>query len=90
MHFTIYFDGIFQLPLSIETHEEFHALSDEINDITPSNEPNKWQFQWSNDYYSTKKVYLALIGNHVVPAPILDIWKTCNIPRQNFFCVATT
>jgi hypothetical protein len=27
----------------------------------------------------------AMIGTHDTPASILDIWKTCNLPRQKFF-----
>lgn len=36
-------------------------------------------------HYTTKKVYKALAGRFVTPKPILDIWKTCNIPRHKFF-----
>jgi hypothetical protein len=30
-------------------------------------------------------MYNSLIGEHDTPQPILDMWKTCNIPRQKFF-----
>jgi hypothetical protein len=50
--------------------------SDASNDI--------WNFPWGNTF-STKKVYNLLKGEESNPTSILDIWKTCNIPRQKFF-----
>jgi hypothetical protein len=35
--------------------------------------------------FSTKKVYRSLVGTCETPEAILDIWKTCNLPRQKFF-----
>jgi hypothetical protein len=46
---------------------------------------DSWNFEWSNPIYSTKKVYRQLIGEHHTHPAILDIWKTCNLPRQKFF-----
>jgi hypothetical protein len=43
-----------------------------------------WSPIWG-DYFSTKKLYNSLICEHHTPKLILDIWKTCNIPRQKFF-----
>jgi hypothetical protein len=43
-----------------------------------------WNFPWGNTF-STKKVYNLLKGEEFTPTSILDIWKTCNIPRQKFF-----
>jgi hypothetical protein len=43
-----------------------------------------WNLSWGN-YFPTKKVYRKMIGDHETPQPILDIWKTCNIPRHKLF-----
>jgi hypothetical protein len=34
---------------------------------------------------SPQKMYKLLIGGHITPKPIWDIWKSCNVPRQKFF-----
>ena len=75
---------LFHLPLSTIAHQELSDLQDEIRDIDFSNNPDSWIFPWGTEY-STKKVYLSLIGEHSTPKPILDIWKTCCVPRQKFF-----
>jgi hypothetical protein len=35
--------------------------------------------------YSVKKVYNLLGDTNQAPKTILDIWKTCNLSRQNYF-----
>jgi hypothetical protein len=32
-----------------------------------------------------QKMYNTLIGEHNAPDVFIDIWKTCNLPRQKFF-----
>jgi hypothetical protein len=76
---------LFHLPLSIEAHQEFRSLLLDLNGLSNSDLNDVWHFNESDVFFSTKKVYRALIGNHEVAKPILDIWKTCNIPRQKFF-----
>jgi hypothetical protein len=36
-------------------------------------------------YFSTKKVYKKLIGQHETLEEILNIWKSCNLPRLQLF-----
>jgi hypothetical protein len=55
-----------------------------MNDQALNGENDIWSPIWG-DYYSTKRMYNYIIGEHDTPQPILDIWKTCNIPRQKFF-----
>jgi hypothetical protein len=76
---------LFHLPLSIEAHQEFRSLQLDLNGINSSDRDDIWCLRGNEASFSTKKVYRALIGNYEVPKPILDIWKTCNIPRQKFF-----
>jgi hypothetical protein len=76
--------NLFHLPLSTVAHEELMNLQNDMFDQELSGENDIWSPAWG-DYYSTKKMYNTLIGEHDTPQPILDIWKTCNIPRQKFF-----
>jgi hypothetical protein len=73
--------NLFQLPLSNIAHQELQELRIELEEATTSNLVDSWNFQWSNPRYSTKKVYRQLIGEHYTHPAILDIWKTCNLPR---------
>jgi hypothetical protein len=72
------------LPLSTIAHEELLSRHDDIHD-QGLNEENDIRSPYWGDYYSTKRMYNTLIGEHDTPQPILDIWNTCNIPRQKFF-----
>jgi hypothetical protein len=75
---------LFNLPLSVTAHEEFHTLKDELNSLDITTEHDRWEFAWG-DRYSIKKVYNLIGETHQAPQTILDIWKTSNIPRQKFF-----
>jgi hypothetical protein len=75
---------MFNLPLSTIAHEQFHELQDDIQIMNTDAGNDVWNFPWGNSF-STKKVYNLLKGEDFTPTSILDIWKTCNIPRQNFF-----
>jgi hypothetical protein len=77
--------NLFHLPLSTVAHQELHDLQNELNEITVIDQHDSWILQGSNATFSTKRIYRELIGTHDVPAAILDIWKTCNLPRQYFF-----
>jgi hypothetical protein len=74
---------LFNLPLSITAHEEFHILQDELNLLNITNEHDRWEFTWG-DRYSVKKIYNLISETHQALQTILDIWKTSNIPRQFF------
>jgi hypothetical protein len=65
-------------------NEQLHELEHQIADINLNEHQEKWNFIWGNQF-STKKLYNLLMGEHPTHQPILDIWKTCNIPRQKFF-----
>jgi hypothetical protein len=78
--------NLFNLPLSTIAHEELLSLWDDIHDQEPNDENDMWSPSWG-DYFSTKKMYNSLIGEHHTPKPTLDIWKTCDIPRQKFFAL---
>jgi hypothetical protein len=75
---------LFNLALLMEAQAELDDLQIEANDYTPSQSHDEWSFPWGNKF-STSKLYRVLIGDHIVPKPILDIWKTCIVPRQKFF-----
>jgi hypothetical protein len=75
---------MFNLPLSTTAHEQFHELQDDIQIMNTDAGNDVWNFPWGNSF-STKKVYNLLKGKEFTPTSILDIWKTCNIPRQKFF-----
>jgi hypothetical protein len=66
----------------------FHTLQEELNSLDITTRHDKWDFAWG-DRYSVKKVYNLIGDTHHAPQPILDIWKTSNIPRQNFFAWLT-
>jgi hypothetical protein len=51
--------------------------------IQISSDWDKWSLD--GETFSTKKLHNLLIGEHPTPKPILNIWKTCNIPRQKLF-----
>ena len=73
---------IFHLPLSLIAHEELHSLRNDINDIEQDDEYDSWTLD-SGPVFS-KKMYRTLVCI-LMHKTILDIWKTCNIPRQKFF-----
>jgi hypothetical protein len=75
---------MFHLPLSSTAHEELHNLEHEFLDLEITEDHDIWSFSWGSSY-STKKVYMELIGNHETPNSIAAIWKTCSIPRHKFF-----
>jgi hypothetical protein len=75
---------MFNLPLSTTAHEQFHELQDDIQIMNTDAGNDTWNFPWGNSF-ATKKVYNLLKGEEITPTSILDIWKTCNIPRQKFF-----
>jgi hypothetical protein len=77
--------NLFQLPLSHIAHQELQDLRIDLENATTDNSVDAWNFEWSSPIYSTKKVYRQLIGEHHTHPVILDIWKTCNLPRQKFF-----
>jgi hypothetical protein len=60
----------------MEAQAELYDLQNEANDLTLSQRNDEWTFPWGNKF-STRKLYRALIGDHIIPSPILDIWKTC-------------
>jgi hypothetical protein len=72
--------NLFHLPLSTVAHEELINLQNDMHDQELNGENDIWSLVWG-DYFSTKRIYSTLIGDHDTPQPILDIWKTCNIPR---------
>jgi hypothetical protein len=75
---------LFNLPLSMVAQAELDELQNEVNEFIPSQSNDEWSFPWGNKF-STSKLYRVLIGDHIVPNPMLDIWKTCIVPRQKFF-----
>jgi hypothetical protein len=75
---------LFNLPLSMVAQAELDDLQNEAHEMIPSQNNDEWSFSWGNKF-STSKLYRVLIGDHDIPNPILDIWKTCVVPRQKFF-----
>jgi hypothetical protein len=80
---TIY--DLFHLPLSVMAHQQLHTLYEEIQNVQFSEENDDWSLNGGTLYYSTKKVYKMLIGEHTTHKTITSIWKTCNIPIQKLF-----
>ena len=76
---------MFQLPLSVVAHNQLMELQGELNSIQITDDKDTWKFLWGDTKYNTKKVYNALIGSYPTHKTILDIWKTCCVPRQKFF-----
>jgi hypothetical protein len=76
--------NMFTLPLSAKAHDELIDLQEEIHDITPNDNHDRWKLPWGK-YLSTKKAYRALIGEHATHQTIKGTWKTCSILRQKFF-----
>jgi hypothetical protein len=50
-----------KLPLSDVAHEEMVSLQEEMQDISTNWDHDKCKLPWG-DYFSIKKVYIALIG----------------------------
>jgi hypothetical protein len=71
---------LFNLPLSMVAQAKLDELQNEVNEFIPGQSNDEWSFPWGNKF-STSKLYRVLIGDHIVPNPILDIWKTCIVPR---------
>ena len=78
------FYDLFQLPLSLVAHEELRSLREDINAIEQEDTHDVWILD-SGPVFSAKKIYRSLIGIHPTHKKILDIWKSCNVPRQKFF-----
>jgi hypothetical protein len=64
-------------------HEEMHNLQDEIQNLKVTGDNDEWKLTWG-DYYSIREVYKCPIGQHETPESILNIWKTCSVPRHIF------
>jgi hypothetical protein len=76
---------MFKLPLSTIAHDQLHDLQEELHNLTISLENDQWSLIWGGNLYSIKNIYIELMGEHIIPKPILDIWKTFNLPRQKLF-----
>jgi hypothetical protein len=76
---------LFHLPLSAIAHQEFHLLQNDIENIHLTTDHDAWILNGNATGYSTKILYIELIGEHPTPPAILDTWKTCSLPRQKFF-----
>ena len=78
--------SLFQLPLSIQAHQQFHLLSGELNNIRNSDDKDTWTFNWGSNQSITKKIYGYLINGEDAAATFKWIWKSCCLPRHKFFC----
>ena len=78
--------SLFQLPLSIQAHQQFHLLSRELYNIKNSEDKDKWSFNWGNNNNITRKIYGHLMKGDDANATFKWIWKTCCLPRHKFFC----
>jgi hypothetical protein len=57
---------MFHPPLSTVAHEEMHNLEQELLDLSITADDHIWSFNWGSNF-STRKVYMELIGNHPTP-----------------------
>ena len=78
--------NLFQLPLSIQAHQQFHLLSGELNNIRNSDDKDTWTFNWGNNKNITKKIYGYLMNGEDAADTFKWIWKSCCLPRHKFFC----
>ena len=78
--------SLFQLPLSITAHQQFHLLSDKLHNIRSNNDKDIWNFNWGNSLSMTKKIYNFLLRNEDVAITFKWIWKSCCFPKYKFFC----
>lgn len=78
---------MFQLPLSIIAHQQFHQLAAQLNSIMNNEEKDNWQLKNGNNGFSAKKIYNILTMNgQPTTAPIKWIWSTCCLPKHKFLC----
>ena len=78
--------GLFQLPLSIQAHQQFHQLSGELNAIRDNQDHDIWNFNWSNNKNMTKTIYQFLMKGEDADDTFKWIWKSCCLPKHKFFC----
>ena len=76
--------SLFQLPLSIQGHQQFHLLSEELNNIRNTYDKDRWLFKWGSNKNITKKIYGYLMNGEDAPATFKWIWKSYCLPRHNF------
>jgi hypothetical protein len=76
---------IFQLPLSVQAHEQFLDLDATWGQIMVSNSNDTWKLMWGADIFSTKKTYKHLMGQAQVHQIFRSLWKNKCQPKHKVF-----
>jgi hypothetical protein len=74
--------------MSIISHAQLHDLQEELQALDTLIGKGSMKTYLGRESVLHKKVYIHQIGEHDAPKPIMGIWKTCNLPKQN--CIALT
>ena len=66
---------LFHTPLSDIAMQQHDELQEILHTYYQEDEVDSWSFKWGN-YYSTKKMYEAILNPPVAPTPFKWIWKS--------------
>ena len=75
---------LFHLPLSEIANQQCIELGNLLENNIQTEDNDRWYFQWGN-YYSTKKIYEAILNPPTAPSPFKWIWKSCCLSKHKFF-----
>src|ERR1041385_4993880 len=69
-------DHLFHLPLSQIAYAEFLEMRQDLEGIEFSNEHDTWTYEWSNNGFSSSKLYKAIHPKEDCPHVFSHIWKS--------------
>jgi hypothetical protein len=83
---TLDFTANFNLPLSVQAHDQLLLLQSKMDSLHLSSDADSWLFTWGSAIFSTSKAYKALIGHREVHPIYNWLWKAkCQMKHKVFF-----
>jgi hypothetical protein len=74
---------LFHLPLSTIAMQQCNDLNNNLTDLADNTEKYIWGFEWG-DFYSTKKMYEAIMNPPDAVVPFKWIWNSCFLSKHKF------
>jgi hypothetical protein len=82
---TLDFTTNFNLPLSVQAHDQLSLLQSKVESLHLSTEFDTWMYTWGSTIFSTSKAYKALIGHRDVHPIYNWLWKAKSPMKHKVF-----
>lgn len=66
----------FHIPLSVQALQQWHLLSNLIQELRNTQCLDQWSYQWNSQHFLSRKFYNLFFAQIQHAAPISWIWKT--------------